>query len=307
MLVAPPIGTMKTPSSRRLRPRRAASVSRAAWSLMPSTSTTAQEPGSLASPRRRGDQRDAAAPSRLSHRRERLLIHVPQSGSCFVCSFGGYNTRNCRQRAAADHDGSSSPRRSRTMYSAYQSGQFGSAAPMRFSCSPWAADARRSAAARSLAEALGTSCQPASLRGHPRRARNSQPLLRSLNEAYEPELLCDGRRLDGRVDGGPNGPAERKAQRQPPSDVRDQELSRSASPPAAGSSSLARKRGSACRLRQVGLLLDRHCHLPGVGSVGDHRIRGEARRLPATAVARWPGAADRARLSIRGRGSPTAR
>ena len=36
------------------------------------------------------------------------------------------------------------------MYRAYQSGQFSSALPMRFSCSPWAAAARRSALARSL-------------------------------------------------------------------------------------------------------------------------------------------------------------
>ena len=38
------------------------------------------------------------------------------------------------------------------MYSAYQSGQFASRCPVRFSCSPWAASARRSALARSLAE-----------------------------------------------------------------------------------------------------------------------------------------------------------
>ena len=50
------------------------------------------------------------------------------------------------------HVGSSVPACSATMYSAYQSGQFASAAPMRFSCSPWAADARRIALARSLAE-----------------------------------------------------------------------------------------------------------------------------------------------------------
>src|SRR6201987_3784403 len=51
------------------------------------------------------------------------------------------------------HFGSSSPACSRTMYSAYQSGQFGSALPMRFSCSPCAADARRIALARSFADA----------------------------------------------------------------------------------------------------------------------------------------------------------
>jgi hypothetical protein len=45
MLVAPPIGTTKTPSPRRSRPWRAARVSRAAWSLIPSTRTIAQEPG----------------------------------------------------------------------------------------------------------------------------------------------------------------------------------------------------------------------------------------------------------------------
>ncbi|REG24622.1 hypothetical protein ATI61_114231 [Archangium gephyra] len=38
------------------------------------------------------------------------------------------------------------------MYRAYQSGQSSSALPLRFSCSPWAAAARRSALARSLAE-----------------------------------------------------------------------------------------------------------------------------------------------------------
>ena len=44
MLVAPPIGTTKTPSRSRSRPRRAASVRSAAWSLMPSTSTTEHAP-----------------------------------------------------------------------------------------------------------------------------------------------------------------------------------------------------------------------------------------------------------------------
>src|SRR5580692_563708 len=48
--------------------------------------------------------------------------------------------------------GSFVPACSATMYSAYQSGQFGSALPMRFSCSPCAADARRSALATSLAQ-----------------------------------------------------------------------------------------------------------------------------------------------------------
>jgi len=39
------------------------------------------------------------------------------------------------------------------MYSAYQPGQFSSRWPVRFSCSPWAASARRSALARSAADA----------------------------------------------------------------------------------------------------------------------------------------------------------
>ncbi len=62
-------------------------------------------------------------------------------------------------RASAEHDdvvvvheGSSEPACSATMNVAYQSGQSGSALPMRFSCSPWAAAARRKALARSPAE-----------------------------------------------------------------------------------------------------------------------------------------------------------
>ncbi len=39
------------------------------------------------------------------------------------------------------------------MYAAYQSGQFASRCPVRFSCSPWAASARRRALARSFADA----------------------------------------------------------------------------------------------------------------------------------------------------------
>src|SRR5690242_10801885 len=47
MLVAPPIGTTKMPLACRSRPARSAKVCTAAWSLIPSTSTTAHEPGSL--------------------------------------------------------------------------------------------------------------------------------------------------------------------------------------------------------------------------------------------------------------------
>src|SRR5918997_4054567 len=53
---------------------------------------------------------------------------------------------------AAAHDGSSLPACSATMYAAYQSGQFGSVAPVRFSRPPWAADARPIALARSRAQ-----------------------------------------------------------------------------------------------------------------------------------------------------------
>src|SRR6185369_2135775 len=49
--------------------------------------------------------------------------------------------------------GNSLPDCSATMYAAYQSGQFSSRCPVRFSCSPWATSARRNAVARSLAEA----------------------------------------------------------------------------------------------------------------------------------------------------------
>src|SRR5512134_2128063 len=51
---------------------------------------------------------------------------------------------------AAAHDGSFLPACSRTMYSAYQSGQSASCWPVRFSCSPCAAAARRSALASSV-------------------------------------------------------------------------------------------------------------------------------------------------------------
>ena len=53
----------------------------------------------------------------------------------------------------ATYLGTSFPFCSATMYAAYQSGQFGSAAPVRFSCSPWATDARRIAPERSAGEA----------------------------------------------------------------------------------------------------------------------------------------------------------
>src|ERR1051325_5015488 len=55
-------------------------------------------------------------------------------------------------RSSLIHCGSSPPDCSATMYVAYQSGQFSSRCPVRFSCSPWAASARRKAPARSRAE-----------------------------------------------------------------------------------------------------------------------------------------------------------
>jgi len=48
------------------------------------------------------------------------------------------------------------------MYAAYQSGQFSSYSPVRFSCSPWAAATRRSAVARSSTDAYDVS--PVSMR-----------------------------------------------------------------------------------------------------------------------------------------------
>src|SRR3546814_13444688 len=69
--------------------------------------------------------------------------------------------RHCRHHShrlhkGAAHEGSSLPACSRTMYSAYQSGQFASCwPPVRFSCSPCAAAARWSAAARRSEERRG--------------------------------------------------------------------------------------------------------------------------------------------------------
>src|ERR1700734_1668967 len=68
-----------------------------------------------------------------------------------------------RRTAAEDdhvivaHWGSSVPACSATMYAAYQSGQFGSAPPVRFSSSPRSAGARRIAFARSTVEANAVS------------------------------------------------------------------------------------------------------------------------------------------------------
>ena len=66
----------------------------------------------------------------------------------------GSDTRNRGDAAPAAiaHVGSWVPACSATRYSAYQSGRFGSVSPVRSSCSPCAAAARRSAPATSLTE-----------------------------------------------------------------------------------------------------------------------------------------------------------
>ena len=61
--------------------------------------------------------------------------------------------RDGRCSRGGAHVGSFVPACSATIYSAYQSAQFSSRCPRRFSCSPWAASARRNALARSVAEA----------------------------------------------------------------------------------------------------------------------------------------------------------
>ena len=97
-----------------------------------------------------------------------------------------------RRAAAHDDDvvvahvGSSPPACSATMYAAYQSGQFSSRSPVRCSCSPCAADARRIALARSAVDAYvvsAASTRPGSLVVT---SCNSQPLPSgSLNVAKE--------------------------------------------------------------------------------------------------------------------------
>src|SRR5215470_8810779 len=57
----------------------------------------------------------------------------------------------------AAHVGSGLPACSATMYAAYQSGQLASRLPVRFSCSPCAPSARRSALARSTVDANAVS------------------------------------------------------------------------------------------------------------------------------------------------------
>src|SRR4029453_7839502 len=68
---------------------------------------------------------------------------------------GGESTVNC-----IAHCGNSVPACSATMYLAYQSGQFASLSPVRFSCSPCAASARRSAPDTSLTKLNVVAAEP---------------------------------------------------------------------------------------------------------------------------------------------------
>jgi len=83
----------------------------------------------------------------------------PDSTTASGSASPGSRCVTCRPRTSIPqpdrfvaHVGNSVPARSATMYAAYQSGQSGSALPMRFSCSPCASAARTIALARSLAE-----------------------------------------------------------------------------------------------------------------------------------------------------------
>ena len=84
------------------------------------------------------------------------------------------------------HCGSSLPACTATIYSAYQSGQFSSRWPVRFSCWPWAASARLSALARSFAEANAVSARSTRPGSRVVTSCNSHPLPSgSLNVAKE--------------------------------------------------------------------------------------------------------------------------
>src|SRR5262245_4626713 len=85
---------------------------------------------------------------------EQLRAAGPEIGEPGDVLFG---CRRCRpmkmQRShVCSYFGGSVPARSATMYAAYQSGQFGSAAPIRFSCSPCAIAARFKAFTTSATE-----------------------------------------------------------------------------------------------------------------------------------------------------------
>src|SRR6185503_12629927 len=93
------------------------------------------------------------------------------------------------QTASGDgpHTGGSLPACSATMYAAYQLGQSASRSPVRFSCSPCAASARRSALARSLTELYAVSAASTRPGNRVVTSCSSQPLPSgSVNVAYEP-------------------------------------------------------------------------------------------------------------------------
>ena len=70
-----------------------------------------------------------------------------------ICIWQPETTISTVYRHTVAHIGSSVPACSAAMYAAYQSGQFASGCPLRFSCSPCAAAARRIALAKSFADA----------------------------------------------------------------------------------------------------------------------------------------------------------
>src|SRR5262245_3594046 len=109
-------------------------------------------------------------------------------------TFGEHAGAVLARRTAADndhivgvaHDGSGLPACSRIMYSAYQLGQSASRFPIRFSCSPWAASARRSAPASSVNEVNVVTSASTRPGNRAVTSCNSQPLPSgSLKEANE--------------------------------------------------------------------------------------------------------------------------
>src|SRR5262245_54195558 len=109
-------------------------------------------------------------------------------------TFGEHAGAVFARRAAADnddivgvaHDGSGLPACSRILYSAYQLGQSASRFPIRFSYSPWAASARRSALASSVDEVNVVTSASTRPGNRAVTSCNSQPLPSgSLKEANE--------------------------------------------------------------------------------------------------------------------------
>ena len=115
----------------------------------------------IRSPGRRSQATEAVSswtgctPSRSTRHRP-----IPARRARRAPTFGEHAGAVLARRTATDnddvvsvaHDGSGLPACSRIMYSAYQLGQSASRLPVRFSCSPCAASARRSALASSVGE-----------------------------------------------------------------------------------------------------------------------------------------------------------